>query len=230
MPMPRDMAVKRAYVASIGAGMFLVAAAVAALLIFSTIVAVRGWPGLDPDDDVPALTLSQSLPGAGSAGAGSSPVVAAAAIAAGTAASPIVLGGTAGGTAGAGAGDGAGGPTARIPGGRRTQAPAAGVPVAAPAPAGQQAAPAPAATAPAPQPQPSPVGQATTGVGRTVRDTGAAVGTVTDGVLPGAGAPVREATGVVAGTVEQVPGAVQQSVGNAGQAVGALVGDRAAAG
>ena len=46
------MRVTRAFVASCGAGLSLVAASVAALFVLSAVVAVRGWPGINPDNDV----------------------------------------------------------------------------------------------------------------------------------------------------------------------------------
>jgi hypothetical protein len=228
LPMQGRMALTRAYMASIGAGMSLAAAAVAGLFLFSAVVAFTGWPGFDPDDDVPAVTLSQSLPSASGAAdaAGTGPLAAAAAAAG--AATPIVLGG--GGAGATGTGDVAGdGPTARIPATRRDGA--------APSP-GAAAPPATGAAAPqtSSQPQPgspaSPVEQITSNVGRTIRDTGSSAGAVTDQVAPGTGEPVRQTTGQVAETVEgvgQAAGAVTRgdvsgATERAGQTVGALLG------
>ncbi|HWT93204.1 MAG TPA: hypothetical protein VN238_09430, partial [Solirubrobacteraceae bacterium] len=65
------MRVTRAHVASLGAGLSLVAASVTLLFLLSAVVAVRGWPGMDPDDDVPAVELTAALPSSSSGGASS---------------------------------------------------------------------------------------------------------------------------------------------------------------
>src|SRR3712207_7739492 len=38
--------------------------------VVSTVIAVQGWPGVNPDDDVPSLMLSDDLPLAANAAAG----------------------------------------------------------------------------------------------------------------------------------------------------------------
>src|SRR5687767_4215797 len=123
----------RTFLASAGASMSLVAAAVSALFVVSAVIAVQGWPGVDPEDDVPALVLSDvPLPSA------PAPDTATTASAPGTpdAATPIVLAGgptpaTAGDGDGAGTGTGTG--TGDGPGtgtGDSTGGPAAGGPAA----------------------------------------------------------------------------------------------------
>ncbi|HEV2999597.1 MAG TPA: hypothetical protein VGW75_02565, partial [Solirubrobacteraceae bacterium] len=64
LPMTGTMRVKRAWLASAGASMSLVAAAVSALFVVSAVIAVQGWPGVDPEDDVPSVVLSGGLPAA----------------------------------------------------------------------------------------------------------------------------------------------------------------------
>ncbi|MDQ3739597.1 MAG: hypothetical protein M3389_01515, partial [Actinomycetota bacterium] len=57
--------------------MSLVAAAVSALFVVSTVIAVQGWPGVDPENDVPNLVLAEDVPLAENAaaptGAGAAP-------------------------------------------------------------------------------------------------------------------------------------------------------------
>ncbi len=59
LPIRGGMRFTRASVASAGASMSLVAAAVSALFVVSAVVAVQGWPGVNPEDDVPRLMMVQ---------------------------------------------------------------------------------------------------------------------------------------------------------------------------
>src|SRR5688500_6739027 len=100
MPIPGRMQSTRAYVASLGAGMSLIAAAVSALFVLSTVVAVNGWPGIASDDDLGSITLSREL----AAADGGTPAPVATAAAAAAAGDAIVLGAGAGGAATPGTG------------------------------------------------------------------------------------------------------------------------------
>jgi hypothetical protein len=185
--------------------MSLVAAAVSVLFVVSAIVAVRGWPGIDPQDDVPRLVLSDgpsARPGA--------PGVALTAPVAG--ATPIVLGDTPAPAGAPGTGPSSRGPagTPAVPG-QDAPAETPGVTGAAPS---QASGPGP--RPPAADPGTTPIRETTGAVAETVRDTGAAVGGTVDTVAPGGGEPIRQTATAVADVVEQVGG----GVGQATQAVG----------
>jgi hypothetical protein len=204
------MRVTRAYVGSVGAGLCLVAAAVVALFVLSAVVAVRGWPGIDPEDDVPQVTLADGRAASpGGDAADGTPVAVAAALDGTT---PIVLGG-----AGApGASPDARGRTRRD-GGRGT-GDVDQTPAPSPAPGGSatpQAGGSPGAPS-TPSTPGSPLADA-------IRETGDGVAGTTDPVLPGSGSAVTQVTDTVADTVEgggqAAGGAVQQVTERSGQAV-----------
>jgi hypothetical protein len=208
--------------------MSLVAAAVSILFVFSTIVAVRGWPGIDPEDDVPGLVLSESVQAADDAAA---PAVATPVAAApGAAPGPIVLGGpdatgndgtaspprTAAGGPSPGGDGGAGGDVTGDAG-----TPASGS--------------APSSAAP-------PAGGGGGGGGGTgdqptltqpaadaIRDTGSAAAQTGDQVAPGAGPPVQQVTDDVADTVEGAGAGVGAVVDEAGRRTGSAVENTGAA-
>jgi hypothetical protein len=206
-----QMRVTRALVGSVGAGLCLVAAAVTALFILSAVVAVRGWPGIDPENDLPRVTLAESsLASADAAVPAGGPV--AAATSAG-APDPIVLGGAPSG------GEGASEAAPRRSATRRPAATGDGTAPgpAAPSPqAGTTSPSAPGAGAPAPAGSP---------VAETIRDTGETAGGVTDPVAPGSGPAVTQVTDTVADTVGGTGRAVEKAVpGDAPGAVGGLLG------
>jgi hypothetical protein len=193
--------VTRAFVASVGAGLCLIAAAVVALFVVSAVVAVRGWPGIDPENDVPRVTLADGR-ALGDADAGGPVAVTATA---GT--TPIVLGGA--GTPGA---------TTRTRGDRVDRSGPGSAPVSQPSlPA------TPGAPAPAGQPQPS------AGADRPASTSNAPAPATGDGGDTGRPAPatpgstVTQVTDGVADTVQgvgnTVGGPVQQTTERAGEAV-----------
>ena len=206
----------RALVGSVGAGLCVVAAAVTVLFVLSAVVAVRGWPGIDPEDDVPRVTLAD----AARASSPDAPVAAGAPVAAAASAAgpaPIVLGG-------------AGDAPAPSRSGGTSRRPATGDAAPVPATGGPAATPQPGTSAPAP------VGDAPIAPGApladAIRDTGDTVGGVTDPVAPGSGQAVTQATDTVADTVDgpgrivekaaqgDVAGTVDEVTGTAGGLVG----------
>ena len=230
------MRVTRAFVASCGAGMSLVAAAVSLLFVLSTVVAVRGWPGIDPEDDVPRLVLSDriSTPSGGDGGAVTTPTAAAAD--AGDGAGAIVLGAPgAGATAGRTT---AGGPPARrTPGGspRNGQGGSANRGPATSAPSSS------APAAPGPASGPAPIESSPTApAADAVRDTGDALAPATDPVSPGTaqsttddvadaieggGRVAEQVLPQAAPVVERTAEAVGTTAQPVADAVGALTGD-----
>lgn len=231
------MRVTRAFVASFGAGLSLVAASVTVLFALSAVVAVRGWPGMDPDDDVSAVVLAEARLASGettSAPAGADGEVAAvaasvpAAIVLPAAAPERPSRGTRSGTAqrtgapsegsgpqSGGGDDGRGAEPGAQPG--TGSAPAGGEPGTGgagqqPQPGGASQQPAPGGAAPgAGTPgRPRPV---TSGVSDTVRNVGTTAGGVVDRVAPGTGQAVRDTTSSVADTVDQTGQAVTDVTG-----------------
>lgn len=210
------MRVTRAFVGSVGAGLCLVAAAVTVLFVLSAIVAVRGWPGIDPEDDVPQVMLAEAgLAGAaGMTPAGDTPLAVAASAGDAT---PLVLG------APAGAGGDAGGTAApRRPGARGDGTPGAGGTTtsgtaggSAPARPASPSASAPAAPSASPPPASALAG--------AIREAGDQLGGAVDPVAPGTGPPVTQVTDTVAGTVDGTERTAREAHGTA-DAAGSLLG------
>jgi hypothetical protein len=207
--MERQMRVTRAFMASCGAGLCLVAASVAVLFVVSAIVSVRGWPGMDPADDVPHVRLAEA-PGRDGAPHGDAGAVAVSA--ANGDAVPIVLGGSAA-PAPAAAAPGDGSPRRGSERSRQVaptdgdgQAPAVRAPVRerGPAAAGN----APELPSPTTRPRPTPAATVTTPAADAIRDRGEDAADAADEVVPGTGRSVRDVTDAVAGTVQDTGQAV----------------------
>ena len=237
------MRVTRAFVASFGAGLSVVAASVTLLFLLSAIVAVKGWPGIDPDDDVQRVTLADARLAPGVPAPAGEGVVAVAAAAGDSA--PVVLGGAdprpsaptrrdrgddgggdRGGPAPGGAPVAGEGPSVSRPG-----APAAGAPAPAPS---RDAGSGTARPAPAPAQRPGPVEQVSSGVGDAVQDAGEVAGDTVEPVAPGTAPVVTQVTDTVAETVESTgkavddvtEGDVDGAVKDVGDAVGGLLGGK----
>jgi hypothetical protein len=227
--MAGQMRVTRAFLASAGAGLSLVAASVTVLFALSALVAVRGWPGIAPDGDGDRVTLADArLASAPTGGGDGAPGLA-------PASAPIVLGGRAEpaaagsdapsrprrGRTGGARRIGITSPGGPAPAGRTPSAPATGPgAAAAPAPSsggrtsggsGEQA------------PRAAPVEEVTDTAARTVRGAGDAVGDTTDEVAPGAGEPVRRTTDRAAQAVQNAGKAADQAVQNVTGRVGGAV-------
>jgi hypothetical protein len=204
------MRVTRAFVASCGAGLSLVAASVAALFLLSAVVAVRGWPGINPSDDVPHVTLADAQ--LTNADDGAAVAVAASA---GAGLAPIVLGG-----ADPAAGDGTSARSRR--GGRADRTSRVAMPGQGARPTlvgGIPPAGGPGASQPAGQPsrpRPNLVNDTTSGAAEVIRDTGSDAGNTTEPAAPGSGSAATQVAGAVADTVDD---AGRAAAGGAGQAV-----------
>ena len=194
LPMGGPMRVTRAFVGSVGAGLCLVAAAVTVLFVLSAVVAVRGWPGIDPENDVPRVTLADAL--ARVLGRRRRPAARPVAVAA----SPA--------RRGADRPRRRSRPAVTTTGARRR---------AAVARRARRQTTLPPARTPGPAPAPGAAGSASRRsfpgdpaapqdagrpVAETIRDTGEAVGGVTDPVAPGSGQAVTQVTDAVADTVD----------------------------
>jgi hypothetical protein len=197
--------------------MSLVAAAVSLLFVLSTVVAVNGWPGIDPDNDVPRIRLSDAF---NTTGGASDVQPAAAATPGAVIAAPIVLGASGLGTAATARGQ-------RGDGGRGASTPSGTNPARSAAPS---TTPTPAGSTPAPSQPSNGGGGPSNPVAETVRDTGNVVGEAAKPVSPTASSVVTQTTDSVADTVEgtgprvgeAVPPAapvVDDVTGRAGEAV-----------
>jgi len=226
----------RAFLASAGAGLSLVAAAVSVLFVFSAVVAVKGWPGMDPDNDVPTLVLSGALPPAAE-GAGTGATEASPAAGAGDRdPEPIVLGGSdrADADRGAARRDGGGGPDARVP----ARTPGSGD---APSASGGSGGGQPSPGQPTPSTgtvgdetgsSPAPAPAVTDTAAGVVEGGGQAVGGATETVAPPVSGAVESVTGDAGGAVQDTgaavdsatQGDVEGAVGSVGDAVGSLLG------
>ena len=207
----------RAFVASLGAGMSLVAAAVSALFVLSTVVAVQGWPGIATEDDLGSVTLSRELAAAetgapAAATPAAAPTAGAIVLGAGTgaAASPGTPGTTGGrrdGAVPAAPGTGAAPGVPGVDPGARSGA----VPSSAPSGGG--------ATGTQARPD-TPASSPTAPVADAIRDTGRDLGTTTEPVVPGSGSAVQQTTDAVADVVEGGGSVVQQVIPPAAPVVG----------
>jgi hypothetical protein len=199
----------RAWLASLGAGGSLVAAAACSLLAVSAVVAFRsGWPGVRPASSGPTLTVAAHEVAAGSrAGLGAQPLIVSASAA-----------GRPGGIQSFAAGGGPGGSvgTQLGPGAREL-----GIPTRGSVSGGAQAIPASSGgsgSGQSPRPSTTPAD-----TGQTVSSTGSRVGQAVSGAGTAVGGAVSGVSPTVGQAVQQSAQSAGQTVGGAGKAAGSAI-------
>jgi hypothetical protein len=197
----------RAWLASLGAGGSLVAAAACSLLVASAVVAFRsGWPGVRPPSSGPTLTVaSHPIVAAGHSGPGVKPLIVSASLA----------GRPGGSLSFAAPGRPAGSVGARF----APASPAA--PGGAHVPGGTQSAS--GGGGPGPGQSQSP-GSTSTGTGQAGSGPGGQVGQAVGGAGTAAGGAVSGVSPQVGQTVQQAAQSAGQTLGGAGKSAGGAVG------